>query len=181
MSKPFRSRGLFLFTLVLAAALLVPGACKKMSSEKANEKTAEKMMSNILSKATGKKTDVDLSKGQIKVKTEEGDAIISSGSGVWPEDLPEGTIKFEGGTIKGTTKSQLPNGTSWVVVIDQASEEEVAKYIEELKNDSWEIQMTTATEGGSYTQAKKGTLNVTISHSKGEKTVGLNFLLVKEN
>jgi hypothetical protein len=180
MSKTSRSRGLFVLTFVLTAGLLVPGACRKMSSEKASEKTAEKMMGNFLSKATGNKTSVDLSKGEIKVKTEEGDAVLSYGGNVWPNDLPEGTIKFEGGTIKGTTKNQLPNGTSWMVIVEKVAEDDVNEYIDELKNDGWEIQMTTATSGGAYTQAKKDSLNLTISYSKEEKTVGLSFILEKE-
>jgi hypothetical protein len=65
--------------------------------------------------------------------------------------------------------------------VDKVAEDDVNKYVEELKNDGWEIQMTTATAVGSYIQAKKDSLNLTISHSKEEKTVGLSFILEKES
>jgi hypothetical protein len=68
-----------------------------------------------------------------------------------------------------------------MVIVEKVAEDDVNKYVDELKNDGWEIPMTTATAGGSYTQAKKDSLNLTISYSKEEKTLGLSFILEKED
>ena len=164
-------------SLLLIAGIALLGACKKTPTEKASEK----ILSDMMSKATGGKAQVDLKKGEIRVKTPDGESVIVGGSTTWPIDLPEDIRKFDEGTIKGATKSERPEGSTWVIIIEGVVEKELTGYVDELKGDGWNVLISTAMEVGTYTQLQKDKWMITLSFNKDEKTLGLNVVHQKEN
>jgi hypothetical protein len=167
----------FGLSLFLVVGLVFLGACKKTPSEKASEKILE----NYLSKATGGKADIDIKKGEIRVKTAEGETVLMGGGGVWPIDLPEDVVKFDAGTIKGVTNSKQDKIDSWMVVIEKVEEDAVTKYVDDLKGEGWNVLVATSMPNGTYTQIEKNKINITLSHSRNDKVLGLNILRSKED
>jgi hypothetical protein len=159
--------------LLLAAGLLVVAACGRKTP---SEKAGEKMLSDMLSKATGSKTQVDLRKGEIKVKTADGDAVITSGGGTWPANLPEEIPQFRAGAILQSTNHQRENGTSWMVMYRDVEADALDAYIEDLKSDGWTVMLTTETGNGKYTQLQTGHFMMTVTYTADEKAASLSIV-----
>lgn len=164
-------RAIFGCVLFLAAGLILSAvACGKKAPA---EKAGEKMLSDMLSKATGSKTQVDLHKGEIKVKTAEGDTVITSGGGTWPANLPEEIPQFRAGAIVQSATQQREGGNGWSVMYRDVEPEAIEAYIEDLKNNGWTVQATTDTGHGTYTQIQLGNYMMTISYAKEDKAASL--------
>ncbi|GEM_PF-395752 len=187
---PHRKRfGFQALLLVVAAALVLAGACRK-----ANESRAEKMIEKALEKAGGGKADIDLKGGKMSIKTDEGKADFSvedgkmtvksddgtaefsSGGNKWPEDVPGDVPKFEGGKVTAALRGTQGQGKSWTIGFDGVEEADYAKYVEKLKSGGWEIVLSMAVDDGAITQAKKGTTMVNVTLGKSAKSLGLNVM-----
>jgi hypothetical protein len=162
--------------LLLIAGWIVLGACgKKAPSEKANEK----IISDMVAKVTEGKTEIDFKSGQIKVKTPAGDAVITSGGGNWPADLPEDITRFVAGSIVTSTNSQLPTGRTWTVIFRAAEAEAVAAYIEDLKSDGWSAVVSSDVPQGTFTQLQKENFFIQLTYTTDEKTLTMNVIQQK--
>lgn len=184
-----RSAGFLALLLVVAAALVLTGACQR-----ASEKRAEKMIENALEKASGGKADIDLKGGKMSIKTDEGQADVSlegdkltvksedgtaelsSGGNKWPEDIPGDVPRFEGGKITATLRGSQGQGKTWTIGFDGVEEADYAKYVEALKADGWQIIVNMSAEDGAVTQARKGTTVVNATLGKSAKSLGLNVM-----
>ena len=161
-----------------AAALVVLGlavlpACKKTPSEK----MAENMMERGLERATGQKTDVDLAGGKVRIQGEGGErSEIEFAGAKWPEDLPEGVIKFEDGKIKGVTRGQRPDGKSWMVMLENVKAESVSQYVEALKAEGWTVPMNMTMEKGGMFQAEKEKVAIIGTFNGEEKICSLSIM-----
>lgn len=174
-NRGLKSAGLI---LLLSAGLVLTAACGKKTP---SEKASEKMISDMVAKATGGKADIDFKSGQITVKTPEGDAVITSGGGSWPADLPEDIARFKAGSILASTNSQTPNGRTWMVIFDGAGADEVAAYIEDLKGDGWSVVMSSDVPQGTFTQLQKENFFIQVTHTADENKLALNVILQKND
>lgn len=173
LSRRFaKSAGL---VLLLAAALIAGAGCKKKSPEKSAEQAAQSKISDMVSRATGGKAEIDFKTGQMKVKTPEGDAFITGG-GNWPGDLPEEIVQFKGGTIQGSTNTDSPTGKTWTVIFKSVEPEAVAAYIEDLKTNGWKAVVTSEIEQGTFTQLQLERLFIQLTHMTGEKSLAINII-----
>jgi hypothetical protein len=167
--------GLFLAAsaLVILGLAVLP-ACKRTP----NEKMAEKMMERGLEKATGQKTDVDLAGGKVRIQGEGGErGEIEFAGAKWPEDLPEGVIKFEDGKIKGVTRGQRPDGKSWMVIMENVKAESVSQYVEALKAEGWTVPMNMTMEKGGMFQAEKEKVAIIGTFNGEDKICSLSIML----
>jgi hypothetical protein len=171
MLRNRRTLGFMTFLLVVAAALVFAGACRK-----ANESRAEKAIENAMEKASGGKADVDLSGGKISVKTDQGTADFIAAGGKWPEDVPGDVPKFEGGKVTATLRGTQGQGKTWTIAFDQVETAAYAKYVETIKAAGYAIITTMDIEDGAVTQARKGKTVISLTLGKSAKSLGLNVM-----
>jgi len=148
---------------VLAGLAVSAGtACK---SKSARESVAENRIEKALEKASGGKVDVDLKGGTIKVKTAEGDSVLTTGEQKWPEDLPESAIKFEDAKVRAVARSSTEEGKNWTIHLLDVGDNALDEYSAKLKDGGWTITMaTTAGQGGTIVATKDGLMvNVMIN------------------
>jgi len=164
------------FVLLLIAGLVFAAACGKKTP---SEKTSEGIISEMVAKATEGKAEIDFKSGQITVKTPEGDAVITSGGGNWPADLPEDITRFVAGPILTSTNSKSPTGRTWMVIFGAAEADEVAAYIEDLKSDGWSAVVSSDVPQGTFTQLQKENFFIQLSYTTDEKKLAMNVIQQK--
>jgi len=147
-----RKTGFAVIAILVVAAFLAGAACK---SKSAQESIVENRIERALEKASGGKVDIDLKDGTLKVKTEEGESVLTTGERKWPVDLPEGMIKLEGAKVQAVNRVVNEEGKTWTVHLADAGENALDGYAEKLRGEGWTIvsSMTLAT-GGSMTATK---------------------------
>ncbi|MHB8055866.1 MAG: hypothetical protein ACYDH3_11530 [Candidatus Aminicenantales bacterium] len=165
-----RANGIVL-CLLLAAGLIAAGACKAKQAEQ----TQEKILSDMLSKATRGQAQVDLGKGEIRVKTAEGDAVITSG-GTWPANMPEEVRQFKAGSIIQSTNQTSEGRNNWMVIFQRVEPADADAYIEDLKGDGWTIEMTTDTPRGKMVQCRMEKYLIDLTYTTEQKTMALTVV-----
>jgi hypothetical protein len=163
----------FVLLFVLAAGLLAFAGCKKS----AEEKMAENLMERAMEKASGGKADVDLAGGKVKIKDATGADEIDYGATTWPDDLPEGALKFESGKVKGVTRSTRPDGKNWMVMVENVALDSVNAYIEALQGAGYAVPTNMTTGQGGMFQAEKDKLFLIGMFNSEEKILSLSFVL----
>jgi len=171
-----RRSAYLLLSLALVAGLISLPACKKTSSEK----MAENMMERALEKGSGGKANVDIAGGKVKIQGAEGVGEIEYGATKWPDDLPEGALRYEGGKIKGVTRSTRPDGRSWMVMLEGVDVASVNAYVEALKGEGWTIPTNMVVDKGGMFQAEKEKLYLIGMYNAEEKIISLSFVLRNE-
>ena len=172
-------RGSWGILLPLAAGLVfLAAACGKKAPA---EKAAEKSVSDMVSRATGGKAEIDFKTGRMKVKTADGDAVITSGGGTWPGDLPEEFPQFRAGAIVSSSNSHTPQENSWLVIFREVEAEAVASYLEDLKSDGWNVQFSSDTSDGSVTQLTVENLIIQLTYLPEQKAMDLGLRVKKSD
>jgi hypothetical protein len=168
-----RETGSVAVAILAAAALLAGAACK---SKSAQESIIENRLERALEKASGGKVDIDLKGGTLKVKTEEGENVLTTGERKWPEDLPEGMIKFENAMVLAVSRAANEEGKTWTVHVAGAGEDALDRYAEKLRADGWTIEasMTRGAEG--TVTATKDDLSVHVVTAAGGKTCVITYV-----
>ncbi len=134
---------------IFILSVFVSGCGK--AAEKASEKATEKAIEN----ATGGQAQVDLSKNEVTVKTDEGTTKIG-GSNEWPSRIPSDVPKFSAGKITAISESTPASGGYQVMVgIEGASMTDIEKYKSQLESAGWKITATTKTEDGYMVSSEK--------------------------
>ena len=151
----------FLFSVAVVLSLSLAG-CGKSVSQKASEKTAEK----IIEKQTGGKADVDINKGNVKVETKEGK--MEAGENVkLPSDFPKDIYVIDG-TIKAAISDQARDSQTISIETDKSMDEVSSLYQEKLKSDGWKITGTMAYGDVSTVVAEKDNRTASVVISKGD-------------
>ncbi|MBM3294873.1 MAG: hypothetical protein FJY82_10150 [Candidatus Aminicenantes bacterium] len=171
-----RRSAYLLLSLGLVLGLLALPGCKRTPSEK----MAEKMMERALEKASGGKADVDFAGGKVRIQDAQGVGEIDYEAKTWPNDLPEGVLRFEDGKIKGVTRSTHAAEKSWMVMVEDIDVASVNAYVEALKAEGWSIPMNMVAERGGMFQAEKESLYLIGMYNAEEKIISLNFALRNE-
>jgi len=153
--------------LLLTAGLVAADACKA----KRTEQTQESILKDMVAKATGGQAQVDLKKGEIRVKTAEGDAVITSGGGIWPANMPEEIPQFKAGSIIQSTNQQQGGQNGWMVIFQGVEEEAVGAYVEDLKNNGWNVDMSTDSPGGKMIQCTVEKYLIDLAYATEPKTL----------
>ncbi len=175
-SKRFRLAHFAGIALILSVGLIAGAGCKKKADGETPETAAGKKLSDMVARATEGKAEIDFQSGQIKVKTAEGDAYITSGGGTWPADMPEDIRQFRGGTIQGSTNSDTPAGKNWMIVFRLVEPESVPAYVKDLENDGWKVIVSSQIDKGIFTQLQKERVIIQLTHMGEEKSLALNVV-----
>lgn len=127
---------------------------------KATEKVSEKATEKAIENATGGQAQVDLSKNEVTVKTDEGTTKIG-GTNEWPSRIPSDVPKFTAGKITSVSESTPASGGYQVMVgIEAASMADIEKYKGQLEASGWKVTATTKTEDGYMVASEKDKRNV---------------------
>lgn len=158
--------------VAVALALVVGTGFFLSGCQKANERSAEKMMENAIAKATGGKANVDIKGGKVSVQTKDGSTEYSASGGEWPSDLTVGIPKVEG-KVKAVIRNSEQSRKTWSIVVDGVEEGAFGKYVDELKGMGWTIAFSSTSAQGGAAQATKDKDTVFIGFNKIQKTMSL--------
>ncbi len=157
----------------VAFGLLAGTACKGKSEEKS---IVKERIDDTLEKATGGKVNLDLKSGTIKIQTPEGEKTLATAERKWPEDLPEGMIKFEGGQVMGVNRSSTEAGKVWTVHFMDVADGALGKYADKLRAAGWTIVSSTPGGVGGTLQAYKGDIQVSVMIEEAMRSGFVSFL-----
>jgi len=166
--------------LLLAVGLIAGTGCKKKAPNEALKQESEKRISDMVSRASGGKAEIDFKTGQMKVKTPEGEAYVTS-TGSWPGDLPEDIPVFRGGSIQSSTNSETPTGKNWTIMFRLVDEDALAGYIKDLETDGWKIVVSSQVEQGKFTQLQKERYFIQLTFTEGDKNLAMNVIHQKND
>lgn len=164
--------GLIAFALLLAGA-----ACKRKSAQ---ESIAENRLERALEKASGGKVDIDLKGGTMKVKTAEGESVLTTGEQKWPEDLPGDALALDPVKVRAVSRTEDENGKQWSIHIFDFSDTVLEDYSAKLKEGDWEIQSNMSMGKGGMLSASKGSLQVHLIVNAENKTGSISFRRERE-
>lgn len=163
MSK--RCSKLVLFVLAIFVLAIAASGCGA-AAEKASEKAAEKAIES----STGGQAQVDLSKDQVTVKTDEGTTKVG-GTNEWPAKIPADVPKFAAGKITSIVESTPTGGGYQVMVgIEGAAIADMEKYKGQLESSGWKTISTTKTEDSYLVMFEKDERTVMQSFSGKTET-----------
>lgn len=161
-----RGKGFWLTVTALFLSFAFLAACQDKS---AKEKAAEKAINQVIKESGGKETSVDIQGGKIRIQTKDGSGEINV-TNTWPEDMPGDVPRFTLGQIKGANKSMVEGKKSWNVVIEGTQEGAFPKYVDELKNKGWKIDMNLTTAQGNSVSASKTNHILMVMFNNDQKT-----------
>jgi hypothetical protein len=144
----FRSAGIVLALLAVSGTI---SSCQK--------KVEDVLIEKALEQSTGNKIDVKSGGENITIESEGQKIQIQGKGGAWPEDMPAEVPKFSWGKIKAVTRSETPEGKSWVVVCENVPGNIVKDYESVLKSSGFQTVSTIVTseegEGGTVSGSKE--------------------------
>ncbi len=163
---------------LLAAATLILVGC---GGKEAGEKVGEKAMAAAISKATGKKADVDLDKGKVTVTS--GDNVMeSTATEQWPSDLPGNPPEFTYGKVERVSRAaegaQGPRTAN--VWFRDVSDDALARYEAGLKGAGWEAVNTMQMPKGGMVSAQKANFGLTLICNAEDKRGNLSVFTQSE-
>ena len=147
-----------------------------MQEQIRQEKIVENRLERALEKASGGKVDIDLKGGTLKVKTEEGENVLTTGERKWPEDLPEGMIKLEDAKVLAVNRTSNEEGKTWTVHLTDAGEGVLDRYAEKLRAEGWTIESSMTLGTGGMVAAVKDDLQVHVTMAADGKTGVITFI-----
>ena len=170
-----RVKKLWLGLVAVLAAVVLTG-CQPRLSWWGSEKVAEKVAEKTIEKSTGGKAKVDLDKGEVRIKTEEGEVVMK---GDLPENMPQDVPVYPGATVAGSWQVTEEEGGGLTLNLQTEDEVEkvVAFYKERLPEEGWEIKSEFQNEGAVVITVEKGERGgwVSVSREEGKTVIGLMF------
>ncbi|MBD3345835.1 MAG: hypothetical protein GF401_12300 [Chitinivibrionales bacterium] len=111
--------------LIAMMALSFSGCGKK-----GEEKIAENIVKKAIEKESGGKADVDISNGNVNIKTDDGEMSVTSGKNARiPEAFPTDILIYQGSSVEAAM--EVPEGYS----VQLKSDDDVTKIAETYKAD----------------------------------------------
>lgn len=148
---------------IIALSAIVATGCGK----KAEEVTAEKMMEETMSAATGKDTRVDLNNGNVHVENKDMKVDIASSS-TWPADMFADVPKFTGGAINHVVSSNEGGMKKFNIYYGGIKEGAIKEYMQSLKAKGWDANLMDM-GNAAMLSATKGNMGVTFTYSAEKK------------
>ncbi|MBM3404339.1 MAG: hypothetical protein FJY10_05565 [Bacteroidetes bacterium] len=149
--------------LVAAFAMILTGSL--VSCKSATEKAGEEAMESALEAASGEKTDIDISNGEVTIETEGKTVKIKDQKGgKWFAEISGDVPEFDYGTIGQTRTSTAPEGDTWTMVFSGVNIQDMEKNEGILKKKGLKTMKVMMGDNGSVT-AEKVKLNVNVSKS----------------
>jgi hypothetical protein len=148
--------------IFVLCAFLASGCGKK-----AEEKTAEKVMGNVLTEATGKETRVELNGDNVRIEGKDSTTEIASTS-AWPPEMFEDVPKFTGGAIERVVSSNESGMKKFNVYLTNIKDGAVKEYAGALKAKGWEASLMEM-DKAAMLNAQKGNLGINFTYSAEEK------------
>jgi hypothetical protein len=161
----------------ISFALLSGTACQRKTEA---ERAAEDRIHRAMEKATGGKVGIDLRSGALTVRTPEGESVLTGGGQKWPDDLPQGVVKFESGRITGFTRADTGNAMTWTIQVMDIAENALTSYTDKLRENGWTVGVSTTMLQGGTVQATKGDLAVDVAVYGDERTAAVTYRQEKE-
>jgi hypothetical protein len=156
-------------SLAIIAASFSLSSCQKKAGEVLVEKAIEQ--------STGNKVDISNGGQNITIQSEgQKIQIQGSESGVWPNDMPGDVPRFAYGQIKAVTRSDMPDGKSWVVVCENVPGNIIKSYEALLKNSGFKTTSTIITSGdgeGGSVSGEKDKLKVALISGNGSASLSV--------
>ena len=154
-------------TRVMAIFIAISLVTVSNSCKRAAEKTQEK----IIEKAIGDKAKVDLDDEKIVIETEEGTFTADATSQNWPKEIPNEVPEFKNGKIVMVNTQKMEEGKNWVIIFEDVSPNEAAKYKENLESNGFKINFTTTAGTGTHFAAEKGKITVILMGDEGGASI----------
>lgn len=152
-----------LMAIIVALSIVaVSTSCKR-----AAEKTQEK----IIEKAFGDEAKVDLDDEKIVIKTDEGTFTTDASIQSWPKEVPEDVPEFKNGKIVMVNTQTMEDGKNWVIIFEDVSPNETAKYKETLESNGFKINFTTTAGTGTHFAAEKDNITVMLMGDEGGASI----------
>lgn len=121
----FRKISVILLSILVMLTLASCGVKQSL-----DEKIAEKVTEGVIDKATGGEANIDIDKGELTLKGEDGEKI-TFGENKWPKGEAASLIpEFK----KGKIVTAINSDKACTVMIEQVEEKDFKNYVEELKN-----------------------------------------------
>lgn len=128
--------------------------------------------------------DVDLTsgKGKIRIKTDDGDAVASTGPEL-PEGFPSEEITLYDGTIKASNRFKSDKNISWSIVVETSDSSGAIKpFVQKgLDDNGWKSIMEQDSDRSHMRIAKKEPYNATISWGKpnDDDIIRISYVITK--
>lgn len=136
----FRKISVILLSIIVMLTLASCGVRQSL-----DEKIAEKVTEGVVNKATGGEANIDIGKGELTLKGEDGEKI-TFGEGKWPKGEAAGLIpEFK----KGKIITAVNSNKACNIMLEQVEEKDYKQYVEELKDRGFINDAAEFTSGSS--------------------------------
>lgn len=156
--------------LLVLVMLFTLGACG--IRKKIDEKISEKITEGVVNKITGGKADIDINKGGLTIKGEDGEEV-TFGSSEWPEGKAANLLpKLK----KGNITSVMNSNNLSIITIEEIDEKVYNDYIKELKDKGFENDIAEFSDSStkSYYATLDGKAYVQVVYSVESKSINIS-------
>ena len=169
--KQMKHFNLINLTRVMAILMAISLVTVSTSCKRAAEKTQEK----IIEKAIGDKATVDLDDEKIVITTDEGTFTADANIQSWPKEIPNEVPEFKNGKIVMVNTQNMEEGKNWMVIFEDVSPNETAKYKENLESNGFKINFSTTAGTGTHFAAEKGNITVILMGDEGGASISVGI------
>jgi len=132
--------------VILLATLMMLSLASCGVRQSMDEKIAEKVTEGVMNKATGGEANIDIDKGELTLKGEDGEKITFGGN-KWPEgDAAKLIPEFK----KGKIVSAMNSDKACTIAIEQVEGKDYMQYLEKLKDRGFTNDVSEFTSESSH-------------------------------
>lgn len=177
--------GVVLFIFVVIPGLLLTIGGIFLKSKLGDQKSTDKTISSIVSKATDSKVNVNSSNGEFSVESKDGDSSISVGSNQkLPDGFPKSDIPYfaeKSITFAMSSKDEGKSRWSVTATSDKSFDDVKSYFAGKIKEpDYTDVSTYSFNDSQSYYGVgSKYTVSVTISKNSDEKDTNISYIVTE--
>lgn len=158
----------FLLAAFMMLSLASCGARQSM-----NEKIAEKVTEGVVKKATGGEAELDIKKGELTLKGEDG-KTVTFGENKWPQS---GAAKLLPELKAGKVISAANSEDASMIMMEQIEEKDFKNYVEILKDRGFKNDVIefTSESGASYTAQSDDNTAALVIYDSESKSITISI------